>query len=205
MEQVITLPALLTVAKLTPYAVLDYCSALAIYGMSRNVQTSHTVLSQQRMKPCKNNDVRFQPCLPPKSLKDSNTLLEKHWMLDIPVPVVARERLLVNLLDRMELSEGWEEIINAFRYESDLDWKKMLNYVKQLNHPATAARLGFLLELYQKTMKVPERMLSALESLIPGTSEHFYRSKRKGSLVKRWNLYVPDEIIESAKGDDCEF
>ena len=205
MGQDFTPPALLTAAKLTPDAVLGYRSALAFYGMSRNVQSSHTFLSQHRIKPCRINDIRFQPCLPPKSLKDSDTLVEERRMWDTPVRVVAKERLLVDLLDRMELSGGWEEITNAFRYESDLDWRKMLNYVKQLDHPATAARLGFMLELYQDTMKVPEYLLSALESLIPEMPEHFYRSKREGSLVKRWNLYVPDEITESAKEDDYEF
>ena len=137
--------------------------------MSGNVQTSNTFLSQHRIKPCRIHDIRFQPYLPPKSLKDRDTLVEEHRMWDTSVRVVAKERLLVYLLDRMDLSGGWEEITNAFRYESDLDWKKMLNYVKPLNHPATAAaRLGFMLELYQKTMNVPEHMLSALELLITG-------------------------------------
>ena len=205
MEQDITPPSLLTAAKLTPDAVLGYRSALSFYGLSRNVQSSHTFLSRHRIKPCRINDTWFQPCLPPRSLLDSNTLVEEHQLWNTPVKVVAKERLLVDLLDRMELSGGWEEISNAFRYENDLDWNKMLHYVKLLGHPATAARLGFMLELFQDTMMVPENLLTALESLVPDAPEHFYRSKRKGSLVKRWNLYVPDEIRESAREDDYEF
>ena len=151
------------------------------------------------------NDTLFQPCLPPKSLPDNNTLVEEHRMWNTPVRVVAKERLLVDLLDRMELSGGWEEITNAFMFESDLNWNKMLKYVKLLNHPATAARLGFMLEKFQDSMQVPDKTLAALEKLIPDTPEHFYRSNRKGSLVKRWNLYVPEDMLESTEENGYEF
>ena len=200
-----TPPALLTAAKLTPDAVLGYRSALAFYGMSRNVHSSHTFLSQHRIKPCTVNDASFQPCFPPKSLQDCNTLVEEHRMWDTPVKVVAKERLLVDLLDRMELSGGWEEITNAFMYETDLNWQKILDYTKQLNHPATAARLGFMLESFQDTMQVPEDVLTGLSLLIPNAPEHFYRSNRKGNFVKRWNLYVPEDMLNQMKENDYEF
>ena len=126
-------------------------------------------------------------------------------MWNTPVKVVAKERLLVDLLDRMELSGGWEEITNAFMYETDLDWQKMLDYTKQLNHPATAARLGFMLERFQDTMQVPEDVLTGLSPLIPRTPEYFYRSNRKGNFVNRWNLYVPEEMLKPIEGNDYEF
>ena len=202
-----TPPALLTAAKLTPDAVLGYRSALSFYGMSRNAYSSHTFLSSHRIKPCTVNDTLFQPCLPPKSLQDNNVFVEEQQMWNTPVKVVAKERLLVDLLDRMELSGGWEEITNAFMYETDLDWEKILAYAKMLNHPATNARLGFMLEKFQNSMQVPEETLTALESLTPQTPEFFYRSNRKGKFLKRWNLYVPEEMINSdeGEGEDYEF
>ena len=90
-------------------------------------------------------------------------------------------------------------------FESDLNWNKMLKYVKLLDHPATAARLGFMLEKFQDSMQVPDKTLAALEKLIPDTPEHFYRSNRKGSLVKRWNLYVPEDMLESTEENGYEF
>ena len=196
-QQNFTPPALLTAAKLTPDAVLGYRSALSFYGMSRNALTSHTFLSQHRIKPCMVNDTLFQPCLPPKSLTDLNAFVEEHQMWGTPVKVVAKERLLVDLLDRMDLSGGWEEITNAFAYEDNLNWDKLLKYAKLLDHPATAARLGFMLEQFQETMHVPEGLLSELETLKPKTPEHFYRANREGKFVKRWNLYVPEELTQS--------
>ena len=126
-------------------------------------------------------------------------------MWGTPVKVVAKERLLVDLLDRMDLSGGWEEITNAFAYEDNLNWEKLLKYAKLLDHPATAARLGFMLEQFQETMHVPEGLLSELETLKPKTPEHFYRSNREGKFVKRWNLYVPEELIQSTGENEYEF
>ena len=204
-ERDFTPPALLTAAKLTPDAVLGYRSALSFYGMSRNAYSSHTFLSQHRIKPCRVNDTLFQPCLPPKTLSDNTAFVIEQKMWNTPVKVVTKERLLVDLFDRMELSGGWEDITNAFMYETDLDWKKLLAYVKMLNHPATTARLGFMLEKFQDTMQVPEETLKALEKLTPKTPEHFYRSNRKGRFVKRWNLYVPEDMINSAEEEYYEF
>lgn len=189
-------PSLLTAAKLTPDAVLGYRSALSFYGMSRNAYSSHTFLSKHRIKPCTINNTQFQPCLPPSNLQNHNVLVEECQMWNTPVKVVAKERLLVDLLDRMDLSGGWEEITNAFMYESDLDWDKILKYVKLLNHPVATARWGFMLEKYQDSMQVPEAVLVTLELLIPTVPEHFYRSNRKGRFIKRWKLYVPDEILK---------
>ena len=201
-----TPPALLIAAKLTPDAVLGYRSALAFYGMSRNAHADCTFLSRHRIKPFRVNNTLFQPCLPPKSLAGHTAfLVETLRMLDTPVRVVAKERLLVDSLDRPDLSGGWEEISNAFMYEDDLDWDKMLQYARVLNHPATAARLGFFLEKHKDTMKVPEPTLSALEALVPGTPEHFFRSKRQGRLAKRWNLYVPDELTQPVEEGNDEF
>ena len=200
-----TPPALLTAAKLTPDAVLGYRSALSFYGMSRNTHSSHTFLSQHRLKPCTVNDTLFQPCLPPKSLSTNDAFVVEHRMWNTPVKVVSKERLLVDLLDRMELSGGWEEITNAFMYETDLDWKNVLAYAKMLNHPATNARLGFMLEKFQNSMLVPEETLTALEALTPKNPEHFFRSNRRGKFLKRWNLYVPEEMINSAEDENYEF
>ena len=174
--------------------------------MSRNVHSSHTFLTRHRIKPCRVNDVSFQPCSYPQTLQEQpDFAVETHSVWNTPVQVVSKERLLVDTLDRLELSGGWEEIVNAFAGEDALDWKKVIRYVKLLAHPAATARLGFMLEQYKETMRVPDSVLASLEKLIPETPEYFFRSRRKGRFVKRWNLYVPDEILKADGGLDGEF
>ena len=199
-------PAILTAAKLTPDAVLGYRSALAFYGMSRNAHSSHTFLTKHRIKPCRVNDISFQPCSFPETLQEqANFAVETHSVCNTPVQVVSKERLLVDALDRLELSGGWEEIVNGFAGEDALDWEKVVRYVKLLAHPAATARLGFMLERNKEAMNVPDNVLECLEKLIPQTPEYLFRSRRKGKFVKRWNLYVPDEILNLGETFDGEF
>ena len=62
-----------------------------------------------------------------------------------------------------------------------------------------------MLESFHDTMQVPEDVLTGLSLLIPNTPEHFYRSNRKGIFVKRWNLYVPEDMLNQMKENDYEF
>ena len=201
-----TPPALLTAAKLTSDAILGYRSALAFYGMSRNAHSSHTFLTRHRVKPCRVNDVSFQPCSFPQTLREqADYAVETHFVWNTPVQVVSKERLLVDVFDRLELSGGWEEVVEAFAGEDALDWQKVLRYVRLLAHPAAAARLGFMLEQHRERLRVPDSVLESLEKLIPETPEYFFRSRRKGRFIRRWNLYVPDEILNEEEALNGEF
>lgn len=201
-----TPPALLVAAKLTPDAVLGYRSALAFYGMSRNAQATHTFLSRHRVKPSRDGHTLYQPCLPAKQLAGNEDFaVQELTAWDTPVRVVSKERLLVDLLDRLELSGGWEEVVNAFQYEDSLDYGKLVEYLRLLQHPATAARVGFFLEQFRDSMKVPETVLHELELLKPRHAQHFYRTRREGALEKRWNLYVPAELQRNEESSDYEF
>ncbi len=196
-------PALLIAAKQAPDAILGYRSALAFYGMSRNAHSSHTFLSRHRIKPVQISNNHYQPCLPAKQLWGHDDFgVEEHTAWDTPVKVVSKERLLVDLLDRLDLSGGWEEIVNAFQYENGLDFQQIVDYLKLLKHPAASARVGFFLEQYQSTMNVPNSILEQLEALKPKNPEHFYRSRREGRLLKRWNLYVPQEMLNTETAEE---
>ncbi|NMA41978.1 MAG: hypothetical protein GX946_01200 [Oligosphaeraceae bacterium] len=190
-----TPPALLIAAKMTSDAVLGYRSALAFYGLSRSATSSHTFISKHRIKPHHIHGMLFKPCLPPKQVtKGENIGIVEHVAWNTPVRVVSKERLLADSLDRLDLSGGWEEVLNAFRYENALNWKKLLAYLCLLANPATSARVGYFLEQCRKTMEVREDVLLQLEKMKPRIPQHFFRSRRIGKLNHRWNLYIPVDV-----------
>ncbi len=190
-------PALLIAAKMTKDAVLGYRSALAFYGLSRNVESSsYTFISKHRIKPYHIHGLLFKPCLPPRQVTkvDDNVGTVEHIVWGTPVRVVSKERLLADSLDRLELSGGWEEVLNAFRYENVLNWEELLAYLRILANPATSARVGYFLEQCRDTMEVPEDVLLQLEKMKPRMPEHFFRTRRIGKLNHRWNLYIPEDV-----------
>lgn len=195
-------PALLIAAKMTDDAVLAYRSALAFYGLSRNVISNHTFISKHRVKACHVHGLLFQPCLPPKKArKMENFGVVEHILWNTPVRIVSKERLLADSLDRLELSGGWEEVLNAFQYENLLNWDELLAYLRLLANPATSARVGYFLEQCQETMMVPESLLRKLEKMKPRVPQHFFRTRRRGQLKHRWNLYIPEDVAAANRNE----
>ncbi len=201
-------PGLLVAAKLAPDAVLGYQSALMFHGLSRNLHNTHTFITRHRLKPYRHRGMKFRPSLPPKSLLEQhqeNFGVVEASIWDTPVKVANKERTLVDLLDRQELSGGWDELVEAFAYDDSLDYWLLLEYLKLLQNPATAARVGFFLEKYRHSMNVPDDILTVIEELKPDTPEYFYRSNRHGKYVRRWNLYVPESMLTDDREESYEF
>ena len=193
---------LLVAAKSADDSVLSYSSALTYYGMSRNLTFTYPYLSKKRGHNYRLGRDSFQPSLPPQKLKNDYEFgVTTQTLWNTPIRVVCKERLLVDSLDRLNLSGGWEEISNAFQYESSLNWKVLLEYLTILNNPATAARVGFFLERFQAEMNVPDYVLDRIETMKPAHAEYFYRNYRKGHLNKRWNLYVTEEMEKQPEED----
>ena len=186
---------LLIAAKSANDSVLSYSSALSFYGMARSQAFTYPYLSKKRGRHYRLGRDSFQPSLPPKNLKDAydfGVITQNLW--NTPVRVVCKERLLVDSLDRLNLTGGWEEISNAFQYEDSLNWETLLEYLAILDNPATSARVGFFLDRFQSEMNVPDYVLEKIAAMKPAHAEYFYRNYRKGHLNKKWNLYVTDEM-----------
>ena len=201
-------PALLMAAKMAPDAVLGYGAALDFYGMSRNLLFHVPFLTRHRLSKTQSDSITFYPCLPPKTLwahGHDAFGVEEHLLWDTKIKVVCKERLLVDLLDRPDLSGGWESIANDFQYEKSLNFRKLVEYLHLLKHPATSARVGFFLKRFQETMDVPEEVLLEIEGLKPKSPEYFYRTNRQGKFEKRWNLYVPEELFQPLDEVNYEF
>jgi len=193
---------LLIAAKSASDSVLNYASALAYYGMSRNMTFSYPYLSRKRGHHYRLGKDLFQPSLPPRSLsKDYDFGVTTQTLWNTPIRVVCKERLLVDSLDRLSLTGGWEEIADAFQYENSLNWKVLLDYLALLNSPATSARVGYFLDRFKVEMEVPDSVLEQIETMKPRQAEYFYRNYRKGHLNKRWNLYVTDEMEKPTEAD----
>lgn len=186
---------LLIAAKSSDDSVLSYSSAISFYGMARSQVFTYPYLSKKRGRKYNLGRFLFQPSLPPKKLRDAydfGVMTQNLW--NTPIRVVCKERLLVDSLNRLNLTGGWEEISNAFQYEDSLNWKILLEYLAILNDPATSVRVGFFLDRFQLEMNVPAFVLKKISTMKPAHAEYFYRNYRKGHLNKKWNLHVTDEM-----------
>jgi predicted transcriptional regulator of viral defense system len=100
-------------------------------------------------------------------------------------------------LDAPDYGVGWDEIWGSLESIEFFDLDFVVEYALRLSSALTIARVGFFLEQHRETLMVEERHLEALRSRAPKRRQYFERRKRKGGkLVHRWNLIVPNEVLE---------
>ena len=118
------------------------------------------------------------------------------------VRVTSLERTLVDVLNRPDLSGGWEEIWRSLESVEFFDLDKVVEYAILLGNATTAAKVGFFLEQHRELLGVEEKHLVSLRDLRPRQPHYLERSTRKpGLLVPKWNLVVPREVFERTWAD----
>lgn len=190
----------LVAAKLVEDAVVSYHSALAFYGKSYSVTHQFCVLTHSRSTEIHFTENVFRLVLFPKALRKKNlelfgvkTILHRGSQLR----VTGFERTLVDMLDRPDLSGGWEEIWRSLESVEYFDLDKVIEYALLLDNVTTIALVGFYLEQHQKELRVKESHLRQLESHCPKQPHYVDKQQRSTSKFNsRWNLIIPIEIIE---------
>ena len=113
------------------------------------------------------------------------------------VRVTSLERTLVDVLNRPDISGGWEEIWRSLESVEFFDLDQVVEYALLLANATTAAKVGFFLEQHREPLMVEEEHLKSLHGLRPRQPHYLDRNKRKsGRLVSGWNLVVPREVLE---------
>ena len=74
---------------------------------------------------------------------------------------------------------------------------KLLSMRLLLGKASTIAEVGYFLERNEERFFVNKNDLQTLKNEIP-KQPHYMDKKLKGSLVKQWNLIVPDKIHRKA-------
>lgn len=113
------------------------------------------------------------------------------------VRVTSLERTMVDVLNRPDLSGGWEEIWQSLESVEFFGFDKVVKYALLLGNGTTAAKVGFFLEEHREPLMVEEKHLKSLHGLRPRQPHYLDRDKRRsGRLVSGWNLVVPREVFE---------
>jgi predicted transcriptional regulator of viral defense system len=190
----------LLAAKMTEDAVLGYHTALEFHGKAYSVYEHFFYLTAHSPRPGMFRSLRFRAVPFPKPLRKRN---EKNFGVAVAeragldVRVTSLERTLVDVLDRPDLAGSWEEIWRSLESVEFFDLKKILEYTLLLENATTAAKVGYFLEEHRESLMVEESHLMPLRELRPRQPHYLDRAHRKkGRLVKDWNLVVPKVVVE---------
>ncbi len=80
----------------------------------------------------------------------------------------------------------------------------MFELLNAFNQKQLWAAVGWFLDTYHATFFVSENDLVQIEKHVPKAPLYLARDQRGGVLVRRWNLIVPDAVVDSREPDESQ-
>lgn len=180
-------------------AILAYHTALEVYGRAHSLHEQYTYLTESTSpRPFSYRNILYRPIPYPKILQVKKKSLFGVEIVDrsgLDIRVTSLERTLVDVLDRPELGGGWEEIWRSLSTVEYYDLDQVIEYALLLENATTIARTGFFLDQHRESLMVEEFHLKRLEEFKPKQPHYMNRGRRSGRIVSRWNLVVPEAIL----------
>jgi predicted transcriptional regulator of viral defense system len=193
-----TVDPYLVASHLTEDAVVAYHAALQFMGKAYSVWHRVHYLTRKRARAFSFRDLEFVPVQAPKtvrSLKEWGGGISEVAHAEGRVRVTTLERTMVDVLDQPDKCGGWEEIWRSLEMVEFFDLDVVIAYASALGSSLTAARVGFFLEQHGEALMVEERHLDKLQAHAPRQPRYLDSTRKSGKLVSRWNLVVPDYVL----------
>lgn len=197
--ETVTFDPYLIAAKVANDGVLAYHTALELHGAAYSSFEQFTFITSRKVKPFEIDFRWYQPVITPKELKDNHQesfgvqIIDRQG-LEIKITNVART--FVDLIDRPDLSGGWEEVYRSINNIAVLKFDEVLEYCILRKNATLNAKVGFFLDLREGAFAAPAAIMNELQKLIPKSAQYMGdKDKEKHKLIKKWNLLVPFNVL----------
>ena len=197
--------AFLVAATVRPDAVLSHHSAFELLGAAHSEWNVVTVQTASRRKPLRLEAGRIDFLAHP-------TPLVRARMIELGVRSVDRagqalrvtgpERTLVDSFRNPAHAGGVGELVESASGLAVLDLQLLWRVVTAYGEKGLFAAVGWFLERQQRALFVPDEFLRRLEKHRPKSPQYLLRGERGGRLARRWNLILPDSLVQSGEPDE---
>lgn len=189
----------LIAAKASQDSVLGYHTALELHGLANSSFEQFTFLTQKKVKPFEIANQRYQPVFFPSILVKNKSIFFETEIINrqgLEIKITSIARTFVDILDRIDLAGGLEEVCRSIDNIVVLDINKVIKYCLMLQNRRLAAKVGFFLEQRKGVFAVTNKQLQDLLSSKPLTPQYISKELHLDcQLVKKWNLMVPKQIL----------
>src|SRR5690606_16338159 len=179
-------------------------AALQFHGRTYSIWSQVTFLTQSHTRGFRFGPTEYVPVHPPSvvaELEDMGGGIETVPSGGGSVRVCTCERAMVDVLHTPSLGGGWEEIWRSLEMIEFLDLDSVIAYALRLDTGTTIARLGVFLEQHRERLFVEDRHLERLQARAPRDPRYLDPSREPGRLVQRWNLIVPEWVLDRTWGE----
>ncbi len=188
----------LIAATATDDAVVGYHTALELLGNAYSSFGQYVYLTEQKSKAFEMNGDWFQPVAQPSQLKKHKQSLLYTETLNrqgVTIRVTNAARTFVDVLNRVELSGGWEEVVRSIEQMVVLNIDEVIDYCLILENASLAAKVGYFLSLRQGAFSISEEKLKRLQAAKPLQPTYVNNQQHESSqLIKEWNILLPVSV-----------
>ncbi|MFN7096137.1 MAG: hypothetical protein ACK4PR_01045 [Gammaproteobacteria bacterium] len=188
---------LLVAGKATDDSVLAYHSALESHNIAYTDFNEHTYLTSVQTSDFDFQNQHYRAILN-KNLNAHNLsqCIEPINIMGIKIYRTSLERTIVDVLDKPEISGGWEEVFRSLERITIFKPELTIEYAISLNKANIIAKLGYFLEERPGYLKIDAKIIKRLLSYIPKQPYYLDRkSIRKGKYIKKWQIVIPNYLL----------
>lgn len=189
---------ILLTSRMSKDAVVSFHSALELMGYGHSIFRRFFYYTDSRKRPFHFKDNEFISIMTPRALRKKNLKMigvEEDYYNNMLIRFTNRERTLVDCLDKPEYAGGIEEVYRCIEKYPYVNFKEIINYLDAIRKGVLYARVGFFLQQHKKHFFVEDSLLRRIKKNIPSSIVYFDPQRKKGKLVKEWNLVVPEVVI----------
>ncbi len=198
----VTVDPYLIAGKSAVDSILAYHTALELHGVAYSTFGQMTYLTSQKNKPFEFQNLWFQAVSHPLILKKSQRTLFAVQSINrggVDIKITNLSRTFVDILDRVELCGGWEEVCRALNSMAVLNVEEVVEYCLILKNACLAAKVGYFLEQRQGAFKTSETQLKPLLHAKPKNSQYVTKNKNDPyQLIQKWNILMPISVINQS-------
>ena len=197
----------LAAAALRPDAIFSHHSALELLGSAHSEWRLCTAYSGRRSQAFDLDGLELRFLSHPQRLVRQQAVelgTRTIHRLDRELRVTGPERTLLDGFRRPDLVGGHAELVESAAGFSVLASSLLFELLDAFGQKSLWATVGWFLDTYRATFFVSEDDLAFIEKHIPKAPLYLARDQRGGELISRWNLIVPDALVEGREPDESQ-
>ena len=195
----------LVAAALRSDAVFSHYSALELLGAAHSEWWFCTAYSARRSQAFDLSGQEIRYLLQPQSLVRRQAVdlgVRSVHRLDRELRVTGPERTLIDGFRRPDLVGGVAEFVESVAGFPVLELPLLFELLDAFGQKGLWAAIGWFLDTYRTTFYVGDEDLAIIDKHVPKAPLYLSRNQRGGVLVRRWNLIVPDVLVEGWEPDE---
>jgi predicted transcriptional regulator of viral defense system len=175
--------------QITPSSCLSYHAALEYHGLAHQVFYELQVSSREVFHNFDYDGISYVFC----PLKSEAGFVQP--VTDAFVRVTNLERTVIDCINRIDLSGGLEELVQCLAIITYIDERKLWEYLQCFDKQFLYQKTGFMLQYFQKEMKLSDDFFSLCKSKIGKSARYLTDTQESDTFFKAWKLCAPQNIL----------